>query len=68
MKNFLRLLRFGLPYWFQWLPGVLLLAMVGLLESLRIVLFVPILGVVLNPHNPSNELKLFPMAPQGLAV
>ncbi|MGB7985977.1 MAG: ABC transporter ATP-binding protein [Terracidiphilus sp.] len=65
MKNFLRLLRFGLPYWFQWLPGVLLLAMVGLLESLRIVLFVPILGVVLDPHNQSNELKLFPMAPQG---
>jgi subfamily B ATP-binding cassette protein MsbA len=65
MKNLLRLLRFGLPYWFQWLPGVLLLAMVGLLESLRIVLFVPILGVVLDPHNSSNELKLFPMAPQG---
>jgi subfamily B ATP-binding cassette protein MsbA len=65
MKNLLRLLRFGLPYWFQWLPGVVLLAMVGLLESLRIVLFVPILGVVLDPHNQSNELKLFPMAPQG---
>jgi subfamily B ATP-binding cassette protein MsbA len=29
------------------------------------VLFVPILGVVLNPHNQSNELKLFPMAPPG---
>ena len=65
MKNFLRLLRFGLPFWFQWLPGVFLLAMVGLLESLRIVLFVPILGVVLDPHNQSNELKLFPMAPPG---
>ncbi len=65
MKRFLRLLRFGLPFWFQWLPGVLLLAMVGLLESLRIVLFVPILGVVLNPNNQSNELKLFPMAPPG---
>ncbi|MGA2349890.1 MAG: ABC transporter ATP-binding protein [Terracidiphilus sp.] len=65
MNRFLRLLRFGLPYWFQWLPGVLLLAMVGLLESLRIVLFVPILGVVLDPHNQSNELRLFPMAPPG---
>jgi subfamily B ATP-binding cassette protein MsbA len=65
MKRFLRLLRFGLPFWFQWLPGVLLLAMVGLLESLRIVLFVPILGVVLDPNNRSNELKLFPMAPPG---
>jgi len=56
-------LRYGLPYTLQWVPGVLLLAMVGLLESLRIVLFVPVLGVVLNPRNPSNELKLFPMAP-----
>ncbi|MGD0830737.1 MAG: ABC transporter ATP-binding protein [Terracidiphilus sp.] len=65
MKNFLRLLRYGLPFWFQWLPGVFLLAMVGALESLRIVLFVPILGVVLDPHNQSNELKLFPMAPVG---
>ena len=45
MKRFLRLMRYGLPYTFQWLPGIFLLAMVGLLESLRIVLFVPILGV-----------------------
>jgi subfamily B ATP-binding cassette protein MsbA len=65
MKRFLRLLRYVLPYWLQLLPGVVLLAMVGLLESLRIVLFVPILGVVLNPHNQSNELKLFPTAPAG---
>jgi subfamily B ATP-binding cassette protein MsbA len=63
MRRFLRLLRYGLPYTFQWLPGIFLLAIVGLLESLRIVLFVPILGVVLNPHSQSNELKLFPMAP-----
>ncbi|MGD0547941.1 MAG: ABC transporter transmembrane domain-containing protein, partial [Terracidiphilus sp.] len=65
MKRLVRLLRFGLPYWLEWLPGVFLLAMVGLLESLRIVLFVPILGVVLEPHNQSNELKLFPTAPTG---
>jgi len=63
MKNFLRLLRYGLPYTLEWLPGVSLLAVVGMLEALRIVLFVPILGVVLNPHNQSNELKLFPLAP-----
>ncbi len=63
MKRLLRLMRYGLPYTFQWLPGIFLLAIVGLLESLRIVLFVPILGVVLNPHSQSNELNLFPMAP-----
>jgi len=65
MKNFLRLVRYGLPYTLEWLPGVTLLAIVGMLEALRIVLFVPILGVVLNPHNQTNELKLFPSAPAG---
>ena len=63
MKNFLRLVRYGLPFWFEWLPGVLLLAVVGLLEALRMALFVPILGVVLKPDNPSSALPLFPFAP-----
>jgi subfamily B ATP-binding cassette protein MsbA len=63
MKRFLRLLRYGLPYWFQWLPGVFLLAIVGLLDALRMALFVPILGVVLKPNNPSSALPLFPFAP-----
>jgi len=63
MKNFLRLLRYGLPYTLQWLPGVALLAIVGLLDALRMALFVPILGVVLKPDNPSNALNLFPYAP-----
>jgi subfamily B ATP-binding cassette protein MsbA len=63
MKSFLRLLRYGLPYTMEWIPGVLLLAMVGLLEALRMALFVPILGVVLKPQNPSSALPLFPFAP-----
>ena len=63
MKNFLRLLRYGLPYSLQWLPGVFLLAVVGLLDALRMALFVPILGVVLRPSNPSSALPLFPFAP-----
>ena len=63
MKRFFRLLRFGLPYWLQWLPGVLLLAAVGVLDALRMAFFVPILGVVLKPNNPSNALPLFPFAP-----
>ncbi len=63
MKNFLRLLRYGLPYWLEWLPGVALLAVVGLLDALRMALFVPILGVVLKPQNPSSALPLFPFAP-----
>lgn len=63
MKNLLRLLRYGLPYSLQWLPGVALLAIVGLLDALRMALFVPILGVVLKPDNPSSALPLFPFAP-----
>lgn len=63
MKRFFRLLGFGLPYWLHWLPGVLLLAAVGLLDALRMAFFVPILGVVLKPSNPSNALPLFPFAP-----
>jgi subfamily B ATP-binding cassette protein MsbA len=65
MKAFFRLLRFGLPYTFYWLPGVVLLAAVGLLDTLRVALFVPILGAVLKPGNGSNSLALFPYAPPG---
>jgi subfamily B ATP-binding cassette protein MsbA len=63
MRNFLRLLRYGLPYTLEWVPGVLLLAVVGLLDALRMALFVPILAVVLRPGNNSNALPLFPTAP-----
>ncbi|MGA2086431.1 MAG: ABC transporter ATP-binding protein, partial [Terracidiphilus sp.] len=63
MKNYLRLLRYGLPYLLQWLPGVMLLAAAGLLDALRMALFVPILGVVLRPDNPSSALPLFPFFP-----
>ncbi|UWZ82704.1 ABC transporter ATP-binding protein [Occallatibacter riparius] len=63
MKRFIGLLRFGLPYTFYWLPGVLLLAAVGFLDALRMAFFVPILGVVLKPDNPSSALPLFPFAP-----
>jgi ATP-binding cassette, subfamily B, bacterial MsbA len=63
MRNFFRLLRYGLPYTLEWLPGVALLAIVGLLDTLRVALFVPILGVVLRPESSSNALPLFPSAP-----
>jgi ATP-binding cassette, subfamily B, bacterial MsbA len=65
MRRFFRLFRYGLPYWYQWLPGVILLAAVGFLDALRMALFVPILGVVLKPGSSSNALKLFPSAPQN---
>jgi len=58
MKNFLRLIRFGLPFWFQWFPGVLLLAMVGVLETFRILLLQPIFDQVLRPDAPEGPILL----------
>jgi subfamily B ATP-binding cassette protein MsbA len=58
MKRALRLLRYGLPYSVQWLPGVLLLAMVGLLDNFRILLFQPIFDQVLRPDAPEGPITL----------
>jgi subfamily B ATP-binding cassette protein MsbA len=64
MKNFLRLLRYGLPYWFRWLPGVFLLAMVGLLDNFRKLLFKPILDNVLKPGVSQGPIIIgFPNSP-----
>jgi subfamily B ATP-binding cassette protein MsbA len=58
MKNFLRLLRYGLPYTFQWLPGVLLLAAVGVLDTFRVLLLQPIFNQVLRPDAPEGPITL----------
>jgi subfamily B ATP-binding cassette protein MsbA len=58
MKNFLRLIRYGLPFWFQWLPGVLFLAMVGVLDTFRTLLFQPIFDQVLRPDAPEGPITL----------
>jgi subfamily B ATP-binding cassette protein MsbA len=58
MKNFLRLLRYGLPFWFEWLPGVVLLAMVGVLETFRVLLLQPIFNQVLRPEAPDGPILL----------
>ena len=49
MRNFFRLLRYGSPYTLEWVPGVLLLALVGLLDNFRTLLFVPIFDDVMHP-------------------
>ncbi len=58
MKNFFRLLRYGWPYTLQWLPGVLLLAVVGLLDNFRVLLFQPIFDRVLAPNAPEGPILL----------
>ncbi len=56
MRNFLRLLRYGLPYTLQLLAGVVLLAAVGLLDNFRVLLFQPIFDKVLAPNAPPGPI------------
>jgi subfamily B ATP-binding cassette protein MsbA len=58
MKNLLRLLRYGLAYSLEWLPGVVLLAMVGVLDTFRTLLFQPIFDQVLRPDAPEGPILL----------
>ena len=58
MKRVWGLLRFGLPYWFTWLPGVALLAAVGALDTFRTLLFQPIFDQVLRPDAPEGPILL----------
>jgi subfamily B ATP-binding cassette protein MsbA len=58
MKNTLRLLRYGLPYGLHVLPGVVLLAAVGLLDNFRVLLFQPIFDRVLDPKTPEGPILL----------
>src|SRR6266567_1585734 len=53
-----RLLRFGLAYWLNWLPGVALLACVGVLDTFRTLLFQPIFDQVLRPDAPEGPILL----------
>jgi subfamily B ATP-binding cassette protein MsbA len=58
MNRPLRLLRYGFPYWLQALPGVLLLALVGVLDTFRILLLQPIFDQVLRPDAPEGPIIL----------
>lgn len=59
MQQLKRLLRYLLPYLAYFIPSVLLLAGVGLLEAFRLLLIGPILGRVLNPSTGSENILLF---------
>jgi ATP-binding cassette, subfamily B, bacterial MsbA len=58
MRNFLRLLRYGLPYTLEWLPGVVLSALVGALDAFRILLLEPIFDRVLDPNSAEGPIIL----------
>ena len=60
MTRYFRLLRYCLPYSFQALLGIVLLAAVGGLEALRLLILGPVLKTVLNPASPSDGITLLP--------
>ncbi len=59
MPQLKRLLRYLLPYWWQFIPSVLLLAAVGFLDAFRVLLVGPVLDRVLNPASGSDNILLF---------
>jgi subfamily B ATP-binding cassette protein MsbA len=61
MRQLTRLLRYAVPYWWQVLASVILMAAVGFLDAFRLLLIGPILDRVLNPGPPTHEMKLLPI-------
>jgi len=58
MSSFFRLVRYGLPYSFQWALGVVLLAAVGILDTFRVLLLQPVFDQVLRPDTPDGPILL----------
>src|ERR1700724_2946650 len=54
-----RLLRYVVPYWWQVLASVALMALVGLLDAGRVLLIGPIFDRVLNPGTQGKTIQLF---------
>ena len=54
-----RLLHYILPYWWQVLASVTLMAMVGLLDAGRVLLIGPIFDSVLKPDSQDKTIRLF---------
>ena len=59
MRQLTRLLRYLVPYWWQFIPSIFLLAAVGFLDAFRVLLIGPVLDRVLNPSSGSDKILLF---------
>jgi subfamily B ATP-binding cassette protein MsbA len=59
MRQLTRLLRYALPYWWQILCSVVLMALVGALDAFKFLLIRPIFDRVLNPSTGSKDIQLF---------
>jgi subfamily B ATP-binding cassette protein MsbA len=68
MRQLMRLVRYVLPFLVQLLPGVVLLAAVGFLETFRLMLLKPVFDRVLNPASGSDNILLFTIPKIGRPV
>src|ERR1700758_2303007 len=59
MRQLTRLIRYALPYWWQILASVLLMAAVGALDAFKYLLVRPVFDRVLNPSTGSQDIQLF---------
>jgi ATP-binding cassette, subfamily B, bacterial MsbA len=59
MRQLTRLIRYALPYWWQILSSVVLMALVGALDAFKFLLIRPIFDRVLNPSTGSKDIQLF---------
>ena len=59
MRQVIRLVRYALPYWWQIVASVVLMAAVGGLDAFKYLLVGPVLDRVLNPATGSKNIELF---------
>ncbi len=59
MRQLTRLVRYAIPYWWQILASVVLMALVGALDAFKFLLIRPIFDRVLNPSTGSKDIQLF---------
>src|SRR3954471_15793768 len=59
MQRILRLLRYARPYGLHLIASVVLMALVGLFDALRVLLIKPIFDRVLDPTIHTTPIKLF---------
>ena len=59
MRQLMRLVRYALPYWWQILCSVVLMALVGALDAFKFLLIRPVFDRVLNPSTGSKDIQLF---------
>ena len=59
MRQLTRLIRYAIPYWWEILSSVLLMAAVGGLDAFKYLLVRPVFDRVLNPATGSKDIQLF---------